>query len=287
MKRLARHIAREATTLALLVGVAGAALGCNGTAPSHANGGTSGAAASGGISASGGRGGQGGHAATGGKASASGGAGGTAGGAGGGSCEYGGVVYPAGSSFPTGDGCNMCSCSAGRAVCTFRACLPDGGTDDVPPAVCAFAQSYQYGPIGGNSLYSTHAVLTPPASYAFVRMGSQRADAGDLSCAPALPTCNSAGVLDVADIMADIVLPDVQHALAQTTPPSYGRDDRPSDGTMFQFVGLDGRGFLVGGPCSTTDATCVPPPDGVARLVADLRALDGQQLMDPSCAPLR
>jgi hypothetical protein len=56
---------------------------------------------------------------------------------------------------------------------------------------------------------------------------------------------------------------------------------------MFQFVGLDGHGFLVGGTCPSTDATCVPPPDGVARLVADLRALDDQQLMDPACAALR
>ena len=206
-------------------------------------------------------------------------------GAGGRPCSYNGTTYPSGTTVSTG--CNDCVCSDAVVTCTFRACLPDGGADDGPPKGCAFDQPYQYGPIGGNSLYSTYAVLTPPNSYGHVRMASQRANAPDLSCTPALPACDSAGVLDVADIVADLALTDVQKALAQATPPSYGRDDRPVDGTMFQFVGLDGHGFLEGSACATTDPACVPPPEGVARLVADLRALDVQQLKDPSCAALQ
>src|SRR6266478_6160345 len=42
------------------------------------------------------------------------------------SCSYGGKSYSVGQSFPSTDGCNSCSCSAGGAVaCTERACLPD------------------------------------------------------------------------------------------------------------------------------------------------------------------
>lgn len=284
MKRCGRRPLLDLLACALL---ASAVLGCNGTAPSPSAGGKTGSAGGGGgggrasTGGAAGHGGRGGQGATGGKPSASGGA---SGGVGGGSCLYGGTNHPIGDTFPSSDGCNSCACTTGGVACTERACISDAG---VPATGCAFAQRYEYGPIGGNGLYVPLAVLTPPASYSYTRMASQRADAADVSCAPALPACKSASVIDVADIVADLAAADVQHALMQTTPPSYGRDDRPVDGTMFQFLGQDGHGFLVGGACATTDATCVPPPEGVARLVADLRALDGQQLMDPSCALLR
>jgi hypothetical protein len=83
---------------------------------------------------------------------------------------------------------------------------------------------------------------------------------------------------------------DVQNALAMAAPPTYGSDHRPVDGTIFQFLRADGRGFLAGGTCSTTPlpgTPCVEVPAGVARLVSALRALDAQQLLDPSCAALR
>ncbi|HSN97342.1 MAG TPA: hypothetical protein VLS89_03555 [Candidatus Nanopelagicales bacterium] len=38
-------------------------------------------------------------------------------------CEYGGQVYDIGESFPAGDGCNVCTCTAdGEVVCTLVAC---------------------------------------------------------------------------------------------------------------------------------------------------------------------
>ena len=83
---------------------------------------------------------------------------------------------------------------------------------------------------------------------------------------------------------------DVQAALAVPTPPTYGRDTRPVDGTIFQFLGADGRGFLAGGACGSgggLPGTCVEVPIGITRLVNTLRALDEQQLADPSCAALR
>jgi hypothetical protein len=82
---------------------------------------------------------------------------------------------------------------------------------------------------------------------------------------------------------------DVQAALAMPAPPIYGRDTRPVDGSIFQFRRADGRGFLAGTACSSgsTLPACNDVPVGVARLVNLLRALDEQQLRDPSCAALR
>ena len=83
----------------------------------------------------------------------------------------------------------------------------------------------------------------------------------------------------------------MQEALAAPTPPTYGRDTRAVDGTIFQFLRADGRGFLAGGACgaatSACPAACVEVPAGITRLVNALRALDEQQLADPSCAALR
>ena len=83
---------------------------------------------------------------------------------------------------------------------------------------------------------------------------------------------------------------DVQKALAMATPPIYGRDTRPVDGSIFQFLRADGRGFLAGGACGSggpLPAACVEVPAGITRLVNALRALDEQQLRDASCAALR
>jgi hypothetical protein len=152
---------------------------------------------------------------------------------------------------------------------------------------CVFDATYRYGETGGNALYQNEITLAPPNSFTHLRKASLRAGQPDVSCAPALPACDSAAVVDAADILRDLAHADVQKAMAASTPPIYGRDDRPSDGTLFQLLRADGRGFLAGGPCPTgSDPTCVAPPEGVTRLVSDLRALDVQQLSDPSCSAL-
>jgi hypothetical protein len=90
--------------------------------------------------------------------------------------------------------------------------------------------------------------------------------------------------------MRDIADAHVQAALRAATPPLYGNDPRPYDGTVFSFIRADGRGFFAGDACNGgggTGTSCVPIPAGITRLVADLRALDQQQLADPSCAGLR
>ncbi len=78
---------------------------------------TGGANALGGATAKSGGSGSGGSTKTGGVA----GSGGAAGG--GKSCLVGNVEYADGSVFPSGDGCNSCSCAQGAVSCTLAACL--------------------------------------------------------------------------------------------------------------------------------------------------------------------
>jgi hypothetical protein len=101
---------------------------------------------------------------------------------------------------------------------------------------------------------------------------------------PALPACGDATQIDVSDILRDLADPDVVLAMAMATPPLYGFDQRPVDGTMFQVLRGDGHGFLAGGSCDTGAFCHGPVPAGIARLVSDLEALDQLQLADPSCA---
>lgn len=48
--------------------------------------------------------------------------GGGSGGSTGSGCDYEGKTYPFGSSFPSADGCNVCSCDKTGVACTLRAC---------------------------------------------------------------------------------------------------------------------------------------------------------------------
>ena len=61
---------------------------------------------------------------------------------------------------------------------------------------------------------------------------------------------------------------------------------------MFRFARASGGEFLVGSACMPSSAVQSLPcigaiPDGITRLMTVLRALDQQQLQDPSCAGLR
>ena len=232
----------------------------------------------------GGGGGSSGTAGTMGHAGTSGGAGTTGaagtGGTGGVVCVVGGVSHPGGTTFPSPDGCNSCTCTLdGQLACTERACPPDAGTD------CAFDTTYRYGDTGGFVAYENTVTLAPPASYVYTRHPLATTPP-DISCSPALPACNSANLVDVADVMRDIADPAVQQALAAATPPLFGGDTRPVDGSVFQFLRNDGRGFLAGTPCGSATG-CTAIPAGISKLVADLRALDTQQLKDAICAALR
>lgn len=150
---------------------------------------------------------------------------------------------------------------------------------------CALGTSYTYGWNGGFVAFNAETALTPPASYRHSRTYVGIPDPpAPQSCMPALPACGDATLIDMADVIRDLADPDVVQAMAMTTPPLYGLDQRPVDGAVFQVLRADGHGFLAGGICDTGAFCHDPVPAGIARLVADLKALDQQQLADPSCA---
>ena len=111
------------------------------------------------------------------------------------------------------------------------------------------------------------------------------ADAGRLSCEPALPACNDPARVDVRDVEAAIAHADVQAALAAATPPTYG-NRAVADGPNFNFMRADGRGFNAGLACDAPSTTCTPIPPGVSALVTLLRDLIRQQRMDPACSAI-
>jgi len=202
-------------------------------------------------------------------------------GTGGATCTYGGATHAVGTSFPASDGCNTCTCAANGAVgCTKIACPPrDGGTS------CALAESYTYGDIGGNAISSDQVVLGP-TSYWYGRI-PRGPTQEPIVCEPALPACNSADAIDLSDILRDLADADVQAALKEPKAPLFGKDLRPVDGTVFSFAAASGGGFLVGSASCLGGELCPPIPAGITKLVADLRALDKQQLQDPVCSALR
>jgi hypothetical protein len=149
---------------------------------------------------------------------------------------------------------------------------------------CAFSATYRITDGGGLVPQLDTATLSPPNAFSYDRR-SFVSDAGQPSCAPALPACH-ANQVDVSDVEAAIAHPDVQNALAQATPPTYGQRNI-ADGPNFSFMRADNHGFNNGLECSPASSTCTPTPAGVHALMLVLRQLITQQLADPSCAGFR
>ena len=198
-------------------------------------------------------------------------------------CEVVGKGHPVGGSFLAPDGCNTCSCGAdGTVACTEKACV-DGG----PPA-CDFSATYEYGHIGGFRASERRTTLSPGNRYLHVLRTLVRGRPEVVkSCEPPMFACGSQDVITSYDIeVHDLPRPDVVAALAAATPPLFGRDLRPVDGTVFEFRRADGRGFLVGAECDG-QAGCNPITPGIRQLRDRLLALDQQQLRDDDCVELR
>jgi hypothetical protein len=150
---------------------------------------------------------------------------------------------------------------------------------------CALDTSYTFGNNGGLVAFQDESTLSPPGSYERARRVPE-ADGSQVtaSCAPALPACNDDTRIDIGDILRDIANADVQTALAATSPPIYGLDTRPGDGSIFGFSRADGRGFFAGAECDGGSFCHGLVPAGVSQLEADLKSLDLQELADPACA---
>jgi hypothetical protein len=239
------------------------------------------------------------------------------------SCTYAGTPHAIGTSFPAGDGCNTCACvDDGIPLCTQRAC-PEGNRDggqpartdaastikvdsapapdvamtsgpDAPrgpdaPHACDFSTSYEYGDIGGLRAFVERTILEPGNKYTHLRRGTVLGPPL-ISCSPPLPSCGALDIITAYDIeVHDLGDPDVLAALAQPTPPLFGRDTRPVDGVVFEFVRKDGRGFLVGSACpgNSGQGNCRDIPRGIAQITARLRELDRQQLRANECRGFR
>ena len=91
----------------------------------------------------------------------------------------------------------------------------------------------------------------------------------DRVCSHALAPCDAADPIGVDALAQALGQPDVKAALALAasaeSEPLYGRDDRPTDGTLLR-VTVGAASFLVGSACWEGDASCTPIPRGIAAM---------------------
>jgi hypothetical protein len=167
--------------------------------------------------------------------------------------------------------------------------IDDGGTalDSGSAAdgaqTCDFTAKYEYGHIGGFVAFADRSFLAPGNKYTHTRTGV-RGGAATMSCSPPVPTCGAQDIITAYDIeVHDLGRADVKAALAESTPPLFGNDARPVDGSVFEFTRADGRGFLVGDECAGGPGLCRTIPAGVAQLKTRLLDLDRQQLTARDC----
>jgi hypothetical protein len=208
---------------------------------------------------------------------------GAVGGAGGavttGPCSYMGQTYPEGATFPDGpEGarCAACYCIEGQVACATVDCSCRLGPLNSQ-------ESLSFGQVGHEVAYVDRASLSSTGVYSYSRTPTG-ATTPSASCMPSLPICRGVA-LDINDVRLDLEDADVRLALSAATPTLFGFDSRQLDGTVFEVQRSTGGSLLVGGDCGS-DSSCRPVPAGIAKLVADLRALNAQQLADPSCSAL-
>ena len=207
-------------------------------------------------------------------------------------CEFGGKLHPVGAIFPFENPCDTATCTKSGQVtpATSIAACPDASAKNA----CGIDDIYAYGNVGGRAAYQDQVRLIPstaaPATAAAYNLSRTFADNSTVrACGSQLPSCGDPAAIDLSDVMADVLDPVVQKYLSQgtstTSTPSLllGLDTRSIGGPIFSFQRGDAHGFLVGAACNGA-AGCVDVPAAVANLVADLRALDQQQLSAPSCA---
>lgn|SRR5450631_772237 len=173
----------------------------------------------------------------------------------------------------------------------------DGGAGDSDSATtrkvdcsgdCAFTATYTVSTDGFFANAADKEVLSPAQAYehlAYFYTDASTTTIASAMCAPTIPPCTDGGPVSACDIAQDLDDPVVQAALAQTPPPFFGQDTRGMDGNAFSFMRADGHGFEEeDGAC--VSSTCVPVPAPIARLKADLQALDGALILSPECTAL-
>ena len=155
------------------------------------------------------------------------------------------------------------------------------GSGGAPNAACTSCaqETLSWGFTGGRVAHVDRSAIT--LCRTFTRWRLDRAvDAG--SCSSELGDCGSPGVA-IGDVEAALADPDVRAALGAPSPPLYGIDERPTDGSVFQIT-AGTASIEIGSDCTETAKGCVPIPAGVRALGNLLRALDVQELAAPACA---
>ena len=196
-------------------------------------------------------------------------------------CSSNGRSYPVGASFPSSDGCNTCTCLVDGPACTAHGCQADAAV-----MACALTPPLTFGFDGGMRLYSETAVLADVLT--LTRTYRVAVDGGAVrSCVSPLPACQTAGQLDVGDIAADLISPDVTAAFALPDPAVFGVDPRAYDGALFAITNGTGKTIYVGDDCpSPAMSSCRPVPAGVKTLSMDLQALFTHARSSAACAGL-
>jgi hypothetical protein len=154
---------------------------------------------------------------------------------------------------------------------------------------CTLDDTYAFGQDGGLVEYVDESTLSPPAHYLLTRTPGFFVGGAPISmeCAPALPACGARDAISLLDVTRALAHPDVVAAFAQTSPPVYGRDSRPLDGSIFAVRRGDGRTLYIGIDCFAGQADCVAVPRGLRTLADQLTALGRQMLAAPECAAFR
>jgi hypothetical protein len=139
-----------------------------------------------------------------------------------------------------------------------------------------------WGQTGGLVPFVDSSSLASCRTYARARSG-RTLDGGTPSCSAQIGSCSEPPV-GVADVERALVHPDVVAALASPTPPVYGMDSRPVDGSLLA-VTIDGKEIDVGAECPPDGRFCrVAVPAGVRALADVLERLDAQEIATPACA---
>jgi hypothetical protein len=178
-------------------------------------------------------------------------------------------------------GCGVllcCGCYQSRAE-------GDGGTDEGDVSTCGLDMAITFGYQGGWTRFDQSYALAVDGTFVATRTEH---DGTRTSCTTRIPPCDAADalVVDLGDVASMFHRSGVVAALASSTPPLYGYDSRPVDGSVFAVTRADGRGFLVGDPCDS-HSPCTPIPPDVAGLAGILRELIDQELARPECSALR
>ena len=156
-------------------------------------------------------------------------------------------------------------------------------TLDTPPSDactdCIGAQ-LSWGSNGGLVAYRDSSALAPCKTYTHTRVHYDMDVGGPQSCTTEVAACGATDVVGLTQIEAALANPDVVAAFA-AAPVLYGRDTRPSDGSVFEIT-YGGRTVSVGLDCDET-GPCTAIPAGVKALETVLQNLDVQELSKDAC----